>query len=367
MKIQPINYIREKLTSKYKRYYSFTLLLLLLWPDIHGQITDKWTEIHLVDTMEYTVFGTEYIPDFRYPPSQLFDAGFSTCWVSHMINDSAYPSIFVALPKMAPKNITLNVFSGYGKSESLYFKNSRPREIQISLHTALVPDGYVSEYGLLCKAFQSPQHETVILKDTFGIQSINLHNIYEDFKSCHQEVLTGYKTHFDFPLFDTLILVKIKILSVYPGTAYDDICISEVFFSDCYISAAGSKAIDPSIGNVYVNEDENTLLVDTEKQKAVAVYNEQESILQIADITNDNRWAILISMPLETQGRIETQYRIIDIMNKEEISNKMECLIPDYIAGEPVYFEQMCGKIYLILERLSDGLIRIELRHFKQN
>ncbi len=348
--------------SRYRPCYSFIVLLFLLCPDIHGQTSYKRTDIHLVDTMEYTLFSSEHIPDFRYPPAQLFDADFSTCWVSHIRERSDYPSVFVALPENLTKYTTLNIFSGYGKSESLYLKNSRPKEIQISFYTAFVPDGYVSEHGLLCKAFQFPHHETVILKDTFGIQSINFKAGYEEFKSFHQEVLDEYKTHFDFPLLDTLVLAKIEINSVYPGTVYDDICISELFFNDCYISAAGNTSFK-NIDRIYTNETENTLLIDTEKQTAIVVYNEQESILQIADITPDDRFAILISVPIEVGGRVETQYRIIDLESKEEISGIIEDIIPDYNAGEPVFFEYRDLKINLVLQ--SNMLNKIELRYFE--
>lgn len=360
MKNQAINFIREKLTSKYRPYYSFILLLFLLCPYIHGQITDNWTEIRLVDTLEYTLFGTEHIPDIQYPPDQLFDADFSTCWVSHMRNGSTYPSVFVALPKNLTKDIILSVFSGYGKSKSLFLKNARPEKIQISLHTALVPDGYVSEHGLLCKVYQSPFQETVVLKDTFGIQNINLQNVYEQFKPYHFDVLAKYKSHFDFPLLDTLVLVKIGISSTYPGTYYKDICLSEIFFNDCYISAIG-KASNRRVDSIYINEAENTLLVDTDEQMAVAVYHEQESILQIADYTPDNKFAVLIMVPLEIAGRVETQYRIVDLLNKEEISGMIDTLIPDYKAGEPVYLEQKDGKNFVVFPQ-SERINRIELR-----
>ncbi|MFW5658334.1 MAG: NADase-type glycan-binding domain-containing protein [Bacteroidota bacterium] len=362
MKNQPIKYIQEKLTIRYRRYYSFILLLSFLCACIHGQITDNPVDIELIDTMEYTLFGTEYVPDFRYSPAQLFDAGYFTCWVSHIRESSAYPSVFVALPKKIPKNITLNIFSGYGKSESLYFKNSRPREIQITFNTALVPDGYVSEHGLLCKAFQSPKNEKVILKDTFGIQSINLQTGYEDFKSFHQKVLDEYKTHFDASLLDTLVLAKIEINSIYQGTVYDDICISEIFFNDCYLSAEGNASFE-SVDSIYMNETENTLLIDTEEQTAITVYNEQESMLQIADITPDNRFAILISVPVEAGGRVETQYRVIDLVSKEEISGIIENLIPGYNTGEPVFFEHKDLRNFLVSQ--SDILNKIELRYFK--
>lgn len=341
-----------------------TLLLLLVCPGIFAQTNDDWVEIHLADTMAYTFFGTEHIPDSRYPPGHLFDAGFATCWVSSMPDDSKYPSVFFAVPDDLTDDLTLNIFSGYGKSESLFLKNSRPGKVQISLFTALVPDGYVSEYGMLCKFLPSPYQETVFLADTFGVQRISLQNICQKFGPHHHRALSRYESHFPFPAIDTLVLVEMKILSVYEGTVYDDICISELFFNDCYIPSEG-KGFDGHIDSVYVSEGENTLLVDTEEQKAVAVYDGKGSILQIVQITGDHRWAIVISMPGEALGRIETQYLIIDLMSGEEISHKIENLIPEYMAGEPVYFESENERNYLIIQGSPDDGPGLELRHYK--
>ncbi|MFO7933729.1 MAG: hypothetical protein R6U78_06580 [Bacteroidales bacterium] len=345
------------------QYFKITLLLLLVCPGIFAQTKDSWVEIPLADTMAYTVFGTEHIPDSRYPPGHLFDAGFATCWVSRMPDDNTYPSVFFAVPKDLTDNAMLNIFSGYGKSESLFLKNSRPGKVQISLATALVPDGYVSEYGMLCKVLPSPYQETVFLADTFGVQTISLQN-YQKFMPYHHKALSRYQSSFPFPAVDTFVLVEMKILSVHQGTVYDDICISEIFFNDCYIPSEG-KAFDRHITSVYVSEDENILLVDTEEQNAVAVYDGNGSILQIIEITGDNRWAIVISMPGEAPGRVETQYLIIDLMNGEDISHKIENLIPEYTAGEPVYFESENERNYLVIQGSPDVLPRIELRHYQ--
>jgi len=343
---------------------SFVLFLFLFCSGVRAQTNDCWKDIPLIDTMEYTLFGTEHVPDIRYSPGRLFDAGFATCWVSHIPNDNTYPYVFIAVPQSITNNIKLNIFSGYGKSESLFYKNSRPEKIQISLFTALVPDGYVSEHGLLCKALQSPYQRTIYLADTFGVQNILIQNINKEFMQHHREVLSRYKSHFDLTMSDTLVLVKIEILSVYQGTVYDDICISEIFFNNCYISPAG-KTFDSDIVDVYVDEDENTLMINTDKQDSIAVYNDKGSILQIAGITDDNRWAVLISVPVEAMGRIETQYRIINLYGREEISGKIEYLYSDYTAGEPVYFEQNNEKNYLVIQRSPDKVRKIELRNFK--
>lgn len=230
VKNQSTAFITGKPISKPGHYYSLMLLLFLFCPVISAQTMDNWEEIFLFDTIKYTLYGTEHIPDQHYPPSQLFDDDYATCWVSRVLNDSIYPSVFIALPKDLTNNMSLSIFSGYGKSESLFLKNARPGKVQVSFYTALVPDGYVTEYGLLCKALQSPYHETIFLADTFGVQEIPLQNSYEKFKPYHQKVLLRYKSNIDFSLLDTIPLLKIEILSVYPGTTYDDICISEIFF-----------------------------------------------------------------------------------------------------------------------------------------
>jgi len=309
------------------RCFQVILFLFLVCPGILAQTDDHWVEIPLADTMGYTLFGTEYVPDGRYPPGHLFDASYATCWVSRMADDSTYPSVFVAVPGELTESASIHIFSGYGKSESLFKKNARPEKIRITLSTAIVPDGYVAEYGVLSKVHQYPYQETICLADTFGLQKISLQNICEKFRPCHQKVLSRLDSCFPFPLMDTLVIVKMEILSVYQGTVYDDICISEIFFNDCYVPSAGKAIVSPIV-NVYMDEDENTLLVDTEGQKAVAVHDENESVLQIVDVTGDNRWAIVISMPGEAPGRVETQYRVIDLMNREEIYQKIKDIFP---------------------------------------
>ena len=79
------------------------------------------------------------------------------------------------------------IVNGYDKDEDLYVKNSRVKEIE-----AIFDDG---------------SSERLILEDEYGI--------YQDLE-------------FEHPVDTTS--VKLKILSVYSGTEYDDTCISEVEF-----------------------------------------------------------------------------------------------------------------------------------------
>lgn len=81
----------------------------------------------------------------------------------------------------------IEIYGGYGKSETQYYKNNRLKDIKIYFS-----DGTVIEYTL---------------SDDYGV----FHIIELD-----AEVISEY--------------VKIEIVSVYKGNTYDDTCISEVAF-----------------------------------------------------------------------------------------------------------------------------------------
>ena len=134
-----------------------------------------------------------------------------------------------------------------------------------------------------------------------------------------------------------------------------------IFFSNCFVS---SKKCAPCnhIKNVYLNEEGNTLLADIEKQNTSIVFTDKESILEIIGLTPDKRWAILISIPRESEGRVETLDRIIDVVGQEDISQKVADLFPNHNAGGFVHFEEEDGKNYIIIQNISSTDTRVELR-----
>lgn len=222
---------------KYMRLFSAIFLFFVLCSGIKAQKLDQWVDIALVDTMHYGAFYSKNIPDLRYPPAQLFDANLSTCWVSRMPKDKTYPSIYILIPRNITSNFALNIFSGYGKSQSLFLKNARPEKIRISLNTGVVPDGYTSEWGVFGKILNSSNKQTFSLTDTYGVQQIDLQNLVAEFSPKHVRNLSLYKSLDKVPIYDTLVILKLEILSVFPGTSSEDVCISEIFFNDCFVSS----------------------------------------------------------------------------------------------------------------------------------
>ena len=130
------------------------------------------------------------LDDQRYGPMALGDNDFETCWaVPGGVGES-----FTLRHYSADRNKSTEAFfpihsfsiaNGYAKNPKRWMQNSRVREMEISLAGQPIM--------------------RVRLEDTASIQ------------------------HIDFPSFrirrqDRL---KFKVLSIYPGTTFDDLCISE--------------------------------------------------------------------------------------------------------------------------------------------
>ncbi|MDP8217450.1 MAG: hypothetical protein P9M03_01860 [Candidatus Theseobacter exili] len=351
MKKQNMKNIQKKPTSKFKHCCSFLLLLFFATSFSLLYAQTNVTEVTMTDTLEYTDFGFHNIANINYPPSNLFDLKVNTCLVSKADNKKS-KSFFIRVPNIYNDSIYLNIFSGYGKSKDLYQKNSRPKEINISFYTAFIPEGYVTESHYTCKAFQLPMQQTIYLSDTFGIQQIQLRFSVNDFKA-----------HSTNNLIDTIMLVQLEIADTWKGDKYiDDICISEIFFNDCYASLIKQNN-EGEIDTIYLNTEENTLFI-SKNQNPIEIYKDNESVLQIIQKTNNNEWAIVNTFPREINGRVETTYLILDLLKKEVINQELFNILPDYYPGEPIFLEENNGEIYLVHETATSFIQKIRLIHF---
>ncbi len=119
----------------------------------------------------------------------------------------------------------LEIWAGYGKSESLHKKNSRPKTVRVHLMTA----EYIgaNQYGMTYDDIWYRASCEVTLKDYNGYQPLPLSESF-------QKMVTSVQTHsrpedIDWPEDSWVpLLIAIEILDVYPGSKWDDVCISEV-------------------------------------------------------------------------------------------------------------------------------------------
>ena len=148
-----------------------------------------------------------------------------------------------------------------------------------------------------------------------------------------------------------------EILESWPGTNYDDICISEIFFNDCLVSPQVSTE-NIQIENVFLNSSENILMITNKTNQEVPVYTDSLATLQIIDVSENRKWAILISMNAQFEGRTETEYLLIDLINKKVFNSQLEKTHKKYLSGSPLFFENGdSNKTYLVSDEF-----RIELR-----
>jgi hypothetical protein len=321
-------------------------LVISLFPfkNVSAQQKINWVDISLLDTMEYAQFEVNHSHNHRYPPSNLFDADFNTCWVSGP--DKNNSSIFIKLPEL--NRIMISIFAGYGKSKKLYYQNGRPEKLRFSVYFAVNPDGYVSENRVLYKAIGFPPKKTIQLDDSFGIQSFPLKYSAQELSEFRKKVLHNYNSINRLPIADTCFVLQIEILETKSGTKYEDVCISEIFFNDSFVSR--KKTASNKINKVYLSKDKNVLLLDDDNH-GVAVYNAASSVLQLIEVSKDKQWAILISMPAEIQGRVETTYLLVDLTNKEIVNSLIEESVGNYVSGEIIWFETgKNDKTYLIYD-----------------
>jgi hypothetical protein len=88
---------------------------------------------------------------------------------------------------------------------------------------------------------------------------------------------------------------------------------------------------------VEVTEDGAGLLVYTEAGYAVEVYREEESVLQMAAVSPEAEWAVLVASPREAgSGRVSTEYRLINSATGKELTDELiEKPAPMLLGFEP--------------------------------
>lgn len=268
---------------------AFVNYLLYLPNELSAQDNNKMREINLLDKNDFNsyveFFSTDITDYFNpeksspYPSTNLFDGYLKTCWVAGSVKQSEKPILYIKIPENIPiDKLILNIFSGYGKSKSLYMKNAHPKNIKVSIFVAYNLEGYATEVAVkyLIKKFTIERN--ILLADTFGVQSFPLnlnHKDLIDFQNMNFKNCTSSLKNDDVKI-NLSFMLKFEITDVYKGSEYDDICISEIFFNNRFVTAYPDMY--NQINNVYI-QDENTLVADYSDKKGVIIYKDTTSIL----------------------------------------------------------------------------------------
>ena len=353
---------------------TLTISLSGISTSLSAQTNINTQEIYLLDRNDfnpYVEFTSTDITDMfnpeessKYPSVNLFDGYLKTCWVAGSAETHINPVLYIKLPdKIDVDEIILNIFSGYGKSKNLYYANARPHKINLTLFAAVYPEGFSTEVANLYVMEKYPLNKTINLADTFDVQSFPLNFDKKELLAFQKRVLTQaknfsgreYKRFAGYGLpesYTSSYIMKIEIMDFYPGTKYDDICISEIFFNDRFVTHYPDKFYETL--NVYIKDD-NTLLADYKDKKGIVICKDTASVFTYIEWPENENWAILNYVPNDQVGegsRIEEIYSLIDLKNREIVDLKFE-----KCTGTSVMFK--------ILSKEDNGKVYIENKKFK--
>ena len=318
-------------------FLAFFILLFVSFDSALANNTKEMQKIYLLDKNNfnsYVEYSSGDITNFnnpeklgKYPPPNLFDGSLETCWVSGKINGKNHGILYIKIPNEIPLDkLILNIFSGYGKSKSLYYANARPKRIGISIYSAYNPKGYVSEIATKYFIKKYSVEKEIILNDTFGVQSFPLNLNKKKLMDFQNETLKGSKLKFKIANIGikSAFILKLEITDIYKGNRYDDICISEIFFNNRFVTSNLGK--NNRIENVYIKNG-NILTADFAGNGIVTVYKDTSSVFTTVDWEKYSNWAILHSVKNDAVGknsRIEESYLLVDLKNMKIVNSEFK-------------------------------------------
>jgi hypothetical protein len=338
---------------------SILIILLLTSAPLLAQ---EWTDADLWVYNDFIFSVTSELDDgienegwnTKYGGVNLYDGNFSTAWVEGIKGDGIGQAIWVSIPDNCK---TISILNGYGKSPALFSNNNRVKRLKLTCYAGINPSGYVTENDLWGYKMQLfPKEAYLDLKDLQTLQTFIMpfsDNELSDFKL---KVLARFPKDFKEEINKVHLFLRLEIESVFKGLKWSDTCISELFFSNSFVSD-NRKIKYPVVKNIYVDEGNNSrIMIDTPDKKRIILVNDPSWIFQIAETTSNNFWATVIRMPAKAvDGRTETEYIIIDTRLGTVLNSEISKTLGKPLYG-PLLLQEEEGVVFL---EHSDGKIRI--------
>ncbi len=312
---------------------------------LFAQLHYDWIDITMSETTGYTSYGVHQIRCKENPPENLFDGCLQSFWKVGNEEDEEWEPLYMELPGMNGWTI-INIFAGHGQDEKTYHQYARPRKLHFSLYVAVNPQGHSAENSVLYQALRFPHEHTVFLANQFEVQSLRLNFSESDLEDFKSQVIKRFAKDFQDNIHKTAFILKMEIQEVFPGQVYDDLVISEIYFNDCLPSL---HTHSPTIKSIYLNPEENSLWAENADGKQLPVHKDTDAVFQILDISPDNQWAVLISMPALPDGRVETTYLLANTFTQKIVNTRLEDSTGNYMPGTPMFLETGDnGKVHLL-------------------
>jgi len=256
-----------------------------------------------------------------YTPRNLYDNNPATAWVEGVKGYGSGQYFIADLGYRLPGKIEIR--NGYQKSQSLFERNSRVKNAKITLLAGFHMQGDVTEIAEAYTVKQTGVGSVVTLRDVMGLQEIPLPvdkktafkervDLTREFKIDFKERLDGL-TEYDTPM-QLHYFLKFEIVDVYPGSSWDDTCISDILFHNMAIDPLSADEI---IKKVYEFDDEDLVLFDTDIRSGIVLVDMKElkdfkekvegveMAITLMDTSPDKEWAQVDFMFTAVGTRVE--------------------------------------------------------------
>ncbi|MEN8250228.1 MAG: hypothetical protein ABFS32_14945 [Bacteroidota bacterium] len=328
---------------------TFTALLLLSFYIPLLAQNHEWQSIEIIDTIPGYRFIVEKVESYKYPPSNLFDASLKTCWI---VGDSP---IFLRVNKT---DKSLNIFGGYGKSESLYTMNDRPKTIKLSYYIGIHPEAHVSEIAAVYYLYPTENIQTMDVKDSLYTFHQKLPEIGD---ATYKKALKKFKQEKGIPVSEMTPVIKFEVVDKYSGSKYQDLCISEVYLSDKYVHYIGDKKYSSKVKDFVINKAENTLMARCADGNSRILYRNLNKVVWFGEASSDKSWLTVLTMPVEDQGEGLTNYLLIHSLTGDVLNNELEKSIGHKITQ--IFLVEKENKTYAECYTRGDQKYLLELHY----
>ena len=290
-----------------------------------------------------------------YGMRTLFDGDRYTGWSEGVDGGGVGEVLWLQVPKGAD---TLAVINGFARSLNLFQKNNRVQELQVELRYALLPEAMLSELGPVYLSSPTGASTRLRLKDSAQLEVYTLNFDWDEVAAGYERVLAAYPDFADregLPpyLQERTYLLRLEIRDVYPGTAWDDTCLTELrVFNAGALAAAEVYSRDGQLWYTIGKEGgEGNERNDSDSRRLI--YQERGVAFEPVELGPRGRWLTTIRTPLEDEGRVATDFRLFKLPYPAPV--ELAAFTRTVSAGGiPIGFDYRAGKTLLLMDDGSE-------------
>jgi len=350
------------------------MVFLIAWA---GTLQAQWQKAVMTDMQGYTFYASSELnaPADRvtgkYCPLNLFDRDPATAWVEGVAGQGVGEYVITGPLNEVPGKVFID--NGFQKSVALYRANNRLRAAILTLMVGINIPGHETEIGPEMYLLPVPGNRTLHFTDSIMTSVFETgwsRDMAEAFKNT---AVRQFKDRYtgeiegagDKP--DVHYYLRLEIKCVYPGTKWDDTCISG-FLAEDVKPGHDSLAPEEKILNIAESEDRRKILITTNRRENLVLADAAE-IEAEEQIPEDQRGYLALTLidssPDKEWVQIDVLYGHPGAGRSEEVARLYNThlmhAVDQSLIGEDIYsmygFEVKDGKTYLDTDA---GMIDLE-------